>query len=767
MLRKRISTLITTAAVVVAATMGGTNAFAAGTGVQNIGGPTTVNNGADASFTVSLSSLSGVGGGGVQGYNGTFVFDSAYWTYKSFTSKAPFGISFNEVNGKFIGAGMSPFAATSSDMFTIVLTAKQTGTTSISMTSTKVVDGNADPVTMTAASAKSVTISTPPVLSSNNNLSALSVSGYSIIPAFSSSVTSYTLTVPNTASSVTVNATKEDAAATMTGAGNKTLTVGPNTVNVVVTAENGTPKTYSIVITREAAPIIPTPPPTSSSDATLKSLDVSGYTLTPAFNKNTTNYTITVQPSINGLNVTAIPNEPHATVVVSGNTGWDEGTNNITIKVTAEDGSVKTYIVTVKRPGNAGSTAKSSNNYLKSLDVKTYPINFNKNTNSYSLTVPYEVDKLDLSALSEDDKAKVKIIGNSDLKVGAVNIIEIEVTAEDGSLRIYTINVTRSSIVSKTKLANLEVKNHTISPKFDPEIEEYSLTVPYSVTDLDVIYKTSDKDAKVSITGDKNLKVGNNVVLVKVTDANGFTRTYIINVEREAGMTIFGMNPFLFFGLLGLLLLGLIILFILLAKRRKKDERPIEPEPRAININVNPSFTPDVNIGSKNNSDFATDDAKLIRGDDNANEISEGQSRSRKAVDAVITDVHEPDADSILDDSDDNLISALMGSLKVGMKDDKAADKYDIDELMNALKNGDGSTVKMFIKQIKADDLKDELRGLDPDRYDDMFDDHPTVHEVVRAMEDWQKTGSTKELAMLIDQYEANKLRQKIEKGKR
>ncbi|MDR3296715.1 MAG: cadherin-like beta sandwich domain-containing protein, partial [Prevotellaceae bacterium] len=91
-------------------------------------------------------------------------------------------------------------------------------------------------------------------LSSNANLASLSVTGYSITPTFSASVITYTLTVPNTTSSITINATAADSKAKgVTGTGAKTLSVGSNTCSIVVTAEDNSNKTYTIAVTREAA----------------------------------------------------------------------------------------------------------------------------------------------------------------------------------------------------------------------------------------------------------------------------------------------------------------------------------------------------------------------------------------------------------------------------------------------------------------------------------------------------------------------------------
>ena len=96
-----------------------------------------------------------------------------------------------------------------------------------------------------------VTVNAKP-LSSIATLSSLSVSAGTLTPTFDPETTSYTVTVTNSVSSITITATATDAKATVSGAGTKTLAVGANSFNIVVTAENGTTKTYTVVVTREA-----------------------------------------------------------------------------------------------------------------------------------------------------------------------------------------------------------------------------------------------------------------------------------------------------------------------------------------------------------------------------------------------------------------------------------------------------------------------------------------------------------------------------------
>lgn len=86
----------------------------------------------------------------------------------------------------------------------------------------------------------------------------------------------------------------------------------------------------------------------------------------------------------------------------------------------------------------------SSNNYLSNLYVEGYDFteSFNKENETYFLTVSNDVENLTTKATAENENATVKIYGTENLKVGT-NKILITVTAEDGSVRNYRIYVTR------------------------------------------------------------------------------------------------------------------------------------------------------------------------------------------------------------------------------------------------------------------------------------------------------------------------------------
>jgi hypothetical protein len=84
-------------------------------------------------------------------------------------------------------------------------------------------------------------------------LSELSVTGHSIVPAFDPERFSYTLTVPNNVTSVTVVAVAATQGATIEGDGIHNLIVGANRIAVIVTYPDGATQEYTITVTRQAA----------------------------------------------------------------------------------------------------------------------------------------------------------------------------------------------------------------------------------------------------------------------------------------------------------------------------------------------------------------------------------------------------------------------------------------------------------------------------------------------------------------------------------
>lgn len=530
--------------------------------------------------------------------------------------------------------------------------------------------------------------------STDNDLKSLDVSGYTISPSFNKDTLNYNLTVPNEADNITVKAEANDGKAKIEVKGGDNLQVGDNKVEVIVTAEDGSTKVYTINVKKEDKK----EEPKKETDATLKSLTIGDEKLNPEFSKENNVYSINVGESVTGLKVNAIANSDKAKVEVKGSSGWKYGMNTVTVVVTAEDGSKNTYIINVNRKSPTGTPTqnKSNDSYLNSLVVNGAAIspNFNKDVSSYTVTVPYDTEKLDISYVASNSKAKVEIIGNDELKVGTNNI-QVKVTAEDGSVRIYMINATRAAFSAKNNLKILSVNGFTLNPSFDKDRLEYNLKVKSNTDSLDLTAIAENENAKVEITGNSSFKTGNNVVLIKVTDENGFTKYYQINVDKpEAAVMGMSLGQFLMFLLLGLGLLGILFLLIVLLKRRKDKEnnKPVAPQPTQPTPVID--FKPEFNFGSRN----GTDDDVVYPGGvlNQGNGQIPNTEPPKKLMEADYEDLTDEDIEEVTRNFDffDQTITKdeLIAAIREGME------THNTDKL------------RMLLKQDELNQLKKEIK---------------------------------------------------------
>lgn len=240
---------------------------------------------------------------------------------------------------------------------------------------------------------------------------------------------------------------------------------------------------------------------------------------------------------------------------------------------------------------NSTASNKSSNNLLDSLTINNAKMSptFSKDVTSYSITVPKDVNKLDLDYKLSDSKASVKVVGNDNLKSNKNNVVEIIVTAEDGSTKTYTLNVSFSSDSSSNKLASLEVKESSLYPKFDSDVNEYKIKLKKNVSKLTIDAIAKDKNSKVEIIDNKNLNKNNSVVLVKVTDKNGFSNYYKLKVDNTKKQTIFGIeiSKIIWFLLIMILILIFLILIILIKRRKDDDDDDNDNKQVVSNSDVN------------------------------------------------------------------------------------------------------------------------------------------------------------------------------------
>ncbi len=301
-----------------------------------------------------------------------------------------------------------------------------------------------------------------------------------LAPDFAASTTEYTATVDSTVTHVRLIPAASDADAAVTVDGTAVTSVadgvavaldtGKNAIEVAVTAEDGTERTYTVTVTRM-----------KSSDATLSGLTATqaegaeetfeARELVPPFNPERVSqfYFATVGSSVTHVKLTPTVNQSGATVTVNGVTvssgspsGAIElsvGENDIEAVVTAEDETTtQTYTVRVTRQSGdatlsalAATQAESRNGTYSALALSP---DFAATQTSYAATVGNAVTHVKLTPRATAAGLTIVRVGGRfvparstsnaiELSVGE-NEIQVEVTAQDRTVKMtYTVTVTR------------------------------------------------------------------------------------------------------------------------------------------------------------------------------------------------------------------------------------------------------------------------------------------------------------------------------------
>jgi gliding motility-associated-like protein len=494
-----------------------------------------------------------------------FVISSGILTpgFSSATTSYAAGVSIGTVS-----ITVTPTVADATATVTVNGTAVNSGSASGAITINIGTNTITTVVTAQDGSTKTYTLTvTKTALSSNAALSGLALSTGTLSPVFTSGTTNYTASVSNTTTSISLTPTLADATASITvngssvssgsASGSISLSIGANTISTVVTAQDGiTKQTYTVTVTRAA-----------SSNANLSALSVSTGTLSPVFAAATTSYSASVSNTTTSLTLTPTVADATATVTVNGTTitsgsasgaiSLNVGNNTITTIVKAQDGTLKTYTVTVTR-------AASSIANLSALAISNGTLSpvFATATNSYTATVANSVSSITITPTLSDVTATVTVNGTAvssgsassaiALSVGS-NTITVKVTAQDGTTtNIYSIALTRIS--SNANLSALSIISGTLSPVFATGTTAYTASVINSIASITITPTLSDATASIKVNGTavasgtasaaQALVVGNNTITVVVTAQDGTTtNTYTVVVNRPGITQTISFGP--------------------------------------------------------------------------------------------------------------------------------------------------------------------------------------------------------------------------------
>lgn len=139
-----------------------------------------------------------------------------------------------------------------SKTYTYTFKAIKSGSSKISVKSYEVLDYKTTDRMSVSVSSKTISVITQSQLeasySKNNNLKKLSIDNLKLSPSFNSNTTKYTAQASANTTSINIKATVADSKSKVSGTGKKKVSEGENKFNIVVTAQNGSTKTYTIVV---------------------------------------------------------------------------------------------------------------------------------------------------------------------------------------------------------------------------------------------------------------------------------------------------------------------------------------------------------------------------------------------------------------------------------------------------------------------------------------------------------------------------------------
>lgn len=94
------------------------------------------------------------------------------------------------------------------------------------------------------------------------------------------------------------------------------------------------------------------------------------------------------------------------------------------------------------------------------------------------------------------------------------------------------VTCTNPTLSGNANLGSIKPSTGTLTPAFKAATTQYTVSVPYATTSLNLTATAAEKGAKVSISGSNALAVGKNTRVITVTAPNGTTKKYTVVITR-------------------------------------------------------------------------------------------------------------------------------------------------------------------------------------------------------------------------------------------
>lgn len=289
-----------------------------------------------------------------------------------------------------------------------------------------------------------------------------------------------------------------------------------------------------------------------SKNNNLASLGVEGFTLTPEFNANTLEYSVTVPEDTKNVNITGTVQDKKASITGVGIQQVNQGNNKFLVTVKAENGSEKTYTINVD--------VKDENPIEVTVGDKKY-------------TVVKIKENLPIASLYNEYSIKINEFDIPAYKNDYTGLVLVGLKDTDGNISLFIYDDENNSYKEYNELKSSQITIYPLKP--EENVEGYKKgNVKIQDIDVEGFYLNEDSDFFVIYgvnveTGDKGFYMYDKKMqtLIKYNDELSSLLSEKIK-----------LYTYIIIGFISLSVVMLIIIIVLVCKKGKKKKRGKDKE---------------------------------------------------------------------------------------------------------------------------------------------------------------------------------------------